>query len=99
MYTFMVVNVYNSDTGISCPRLYLPAQPDLKQRIHCYRLAITFKVFLNDDFIERKPVNAVILKIVTKCLFQETSISSHLQEIDAVKCGHEQFYCIHEYFL
>ena len=39
------------------------------------------------------------LKIVSVCLLRETSIPSHLKEIDAVRYGHKQFYCIHEYFL
>ena len=46
-----------------------------------------------------KSGKVIILKIVTVCLFRETSISSHLKEIDAVRYSHEQFHCIHEYFL
>lgn len=56
-------------------------------------------MFSDDSFIEGKPAKVIILKIVSVCLFRETSISSYLKEINAVRYGHERFYCIYEYFL
>lgn len=109
----MVVNVYDSYTGYFQTTSVFTgtARPEIanpqrfatwfwnERRINGYRLATTFKVFPDDGFIEGKPAKVIILKIVPVCLFRETSISSHLQEIDAVRYDHEQFYCIHEYFL
>ena len=91
----MVVNVYNPDTryfqsapvftGTTGPEIANPrrftTQLWNKRRINGYRLATAFKVSPDYGLIEGKTVKAVVLKIVAVCLFLETSISSHLQEI------------------
>ena len=99
----MVVNVNNSDTRYfqSTPVFAGTTGPEIANPRYCaarvwneirnngYRLATTYKVFPDDGFIEGKPCKVIILKIVPVCLLRETSISSHLKEIDAVRYGHE----------